>query len=61
MGAEKTAHQEGMPTFKLQTMPREVGGQKESLLKRAEGTKLICTLPVGKWEERLSSILPKTN
>ena len=46
-GAAKTAHQEGPHTFNLQSMPGEVGEQKEALLKRAEFTKSICAILVG--------------
>ena len=53
------AHQEGPPTFNLQTVPGEVGRHIKSLLKRAAGTK-SCTILVRNWK-RDSSVNPKTN
>ena len=47
------AHQEGPPTFNLQTMPEEVGGQKETLLKRADGTNHVPSL----WEMGKETLL----
>ena len=44
-GAGKTMHIK-RATHNLQTMPEDVGGQKETLLKRAVGTK-ACTILVG--------------
>ena len=45
---QNNEHQGRLATFTLQAMPGEVGGQKESLLKRAERTKSICNILVGK-------------
>ena len=43
------------------TVPKEVGGRKESLVKRAEGPKSICSFLVGSGERDSPPVYPKTS
>ena len=43
------------------TAPKEVGGRKESLVKRAEGPKSICSFLVGSGERDSPPVYPKTS
>ena len=53
------AYQEEPPTFNLQTMPGEVGGQKESSLREQRVQNPVP--PFGEMGKRLSSVHPKTD